>query len=104
MLRAFKDSFGFDVFGSEKELRKYIGKLELPFESRTYATREGKSVSFVRISNVEFVIKQLVEELIQVDALETPDNIDSNTLYLLLPGDKGGSSTKLQTVTGFEHS
>ena len=29
--RAFKDSFGFDVFGSEKELRKYIGKLELPF-------------------------------------------------------------------------
>ena len=93
--RAFKDSFGFDVFGSEKELRKYIGELELPFESGTYTTREGKSVSFVRISNVEFVIKQLVEELIQVDALETPDNIDSNTLYLLLPGDKGGSSTKL---------
>ena len=36
--RAFKDSFGFDVFGSDKELRKYIGKLELPFESETYAT------------------------------------------------------------------
>ena len=93
--RAFKDSFGFDVFESEKELRKYIGKLELPFESGTYTTKEGKSVSFVRISNVEFVIKQLVEQLIQADALETPDNIDSITLYLLFPGGKGSSSTKL---------
>ena len=38
---------------------------------------------------------QLVEELLESDSLETPGNINNNTLYVSLLADQGGTSTKL---------
>ena len=82
--RAFSESFGFDVFGSEKHLRDYVGKLEMPFESGIYTTEEGKSVHFVRVTDVKHVISQLVDELTQNNEIKTPENLDRNTLYILI--------------------
>ena len=93
--RAFSDAFGLDVFSSEKLLREYVGKLEMPFESGTFATETGETVHFVHIVDVVHVITQLVEELLESDSLATPRNINNNTLYVSLLGDKGGTSTKL---------
>ena len=93
--RAFDETFGFDVFGSEKMLREYVGKLEIPFESGTFTTQGGKTVNFVRVVNVKEVIEQMVEELIESNSLKSPENINENTLYITLLGDKGGTSTKL---------
>ena len=70
---------------SVKLLREYVGKLEMPFET----------VHFVHIVDVIHVITQLVEELLESDSLATPGNINNNTLYISLLGDKGGTSTKL---------
>ena len=40
--RAFTETFSFDVFGSEKELRNYIGKFTMPFESETFTNESAK--------------------------------------------------------------
>ena len=93
--RAFSDAFGFDIFGFEKSLHEYVGKLEMPFESGTFTSEVSKTVHFVRIVDVKHVIMQFVEELLESDSLETPGNINNNTLYISLLGDKGGTSTKL---------
>ena len=93
--RAFGESFGFDVFGSEKHLRDYVGKLETPFEFGIYTTQEGKSVHFVFVTDVKHAITQLVDELTESNELKTPENLDRNTLYISLLGEKEGSSTKL---------
>ena len=93
--RAFDETFGFDVFGSEKMLREYVGKPEIPFESGTFTTQGGKTVNFVCVVNVKEVIEQMVEELIESNSLKSPENINENTLYITLLGDKGGTSTKL---------
>ena len=93
--RAFTETFGFDVFGSEKELRNHIGKLELPFESGTFTIESGKSVNFVRVSDVKFVLKRIVEEMTENDELTNLEIVGQNTLYVSLLVDKGGTSTKL---------
>ena len=93
--RDFTETFGFDVFESEKELRNYIGKFEMPFESGTFANESAKSVNFVRVSDVKFVLKQLVEEMIDNNELTNLEIVGQNTLYVSLLGDKGGTSTKL---------
>ena len=69
-------------------LREYVGKLEMPFESGTFTTQGGKTVNFVRVVNVKEVIEQMVEELIESNSLKSPENINENTLYISLLGDK----------------
>ena len=71
--RVFGESFGSDVFGCEKHLRDYGGKLEMSFECGIYTTEEGKSVHLVRVTDVKHVISQLVDELTQNNELKTPE-------------------------------
>ena len=67
----------------------------MPFESGTYNRQAGKTVHFVRISDIKFVLNQLVEELSENDDLSNLEIMGSNTLYVTFLGDKGESSTKL---------
>ena len=93
--RAFNETFGFDVFGSENMLQEYVGKLEMPFESGTFATQGGKTINFVGVVNVKEIIEQMVEELTESNSLKSSENKNENTFYISLLGDKGGTSTKL---------
>ena len=53
-------------------------------------------LNIVLIVDVKHAIMQFVEaELLESDSLETPGNINNNTLYISLSGVKGGISTKL---------
>ena len=71
----------------------------MPFESGTFTTRGGKTVNFVRVVNVKEVIEQMVEELIESNSLKSPENINENTLYISLLGDKGGTRRHLNQIT-----
>ena len=93
--RTFTESFGIDVFGSEKQLRKYLGTLEIPYETGSHVTSDSKTVHFARVTDIKFVITSMVQELIASKSLNTPQNIPNDTLYVLLADDKGGSSTKI---------
>ena len=95
--RAFKENFGFDVFGSEKQIREKMSKYELPFESGTYQTvgDNPKTVNFVRITQVDDVMNMVIKELDEAKLLENLPGLPNNELYVLLTGDKGGSSTKV---------
>ena len=99
--RAFKDSFGFDVLGSEKELRDYFGKLSMPFEGRVYTTSgdDPKEVHFVRVVNIGRVVTQMLDGLTSSNLLCPIPNVKDCELYLLLTGDKDGSTTKLMLQT-----
>ena len=79
--RAFTETFGFDVFGPEKELRNYIGKLEMPFESGTFNNESGKSVNFVHVSYVKLVLKQLLEEMINNNELTNQEIVGPRYMY-----------------------
>ena len=93
--RAFIDTFGFDVFRSGKKLRDYLGTLEMPFEAGMYTTSEedSKDVSFVRITDVNVVLRKMIDELVSIKLFTSLPNIPNQELYLLLSGDKGGNST-----------
>ena len=53
-------------------------------------------LNIVLIVDVKHVIMQLVEaELLESDSLETPGNINNNTMYISILGVKGGTSTTL---------
>ena len=93
--KGFYRDIGFDVFGYEKELRNYIGKLEMPFEAGTFTNESGKSVNFVRVSDVKFVLKQSVEEMTENNELTNLEIVGQNTLYVSLHRDNGGTSTTL---------
>ena len=93
--RAFDKTFGFDELGSEKMLREYVGKLEMPFESGTFTIQGGKTVNFVRVVNVKEVMEQMVGKLIESNGLKSPENINENTLYISRLDDKECTSTKL---------
>ena len=80
--RAFTETFGFDVFVSEKELRNYTGKRKMPFESGTFTDKSEKSVNFVHVSDVKFVLKQLAhccQSSLQLTNLEI---VGQNTLHV----------------------
>ena len=54
------------VCSAFEELRNYTGNLKMPFQSGTFTNESrksvnivGKSVKFVSVSDVKFVIKQL---------------------------------------------
>ena len=81
--------------GSVKELRTYIGKLKMPFKSGTFTNECRKSVNFVHVSDVKFVLKQLLEEMTENNELTNLEVVGQNTLYVSLLGDKGRTSTKL---------
>ena len=70
--RAFKESFGIDVFGSEKQLRRYIGTLEMPYETSSYVTSESKTVHFARVTDIKVAFTTMVNELIAPGSLNTP--------------------------------
>lgn len=91
---------GYDVFGSEKEIRKKLDSMEFEYECGTFETiptanGESKTVSFLRVVNIEDVIRSTVQELSDSRKLEKHHNIPDDVLWFLLSGDKGGPSTKL---------
>ena len=95
--RAFSDTFGFDIFGSEKKLRDYLGTLEMAFEAGIYTTsgEDPNDVSFVRITDVNVVLRKMIDELVSSKLFTSLPNTPNQELYLLLSRDKGGNSTKL---------
>ena len=88
--RAFKDSFVFDILGSEKELRDYLGKLSMPFEGGVYSTvgDDPKEVHFVRVVKIGRIVAQMLDELTPSNLLCPISNVKDCELYLLLTGDK----------------
>ena len=95
--QAFEENFGFDLFRSEKQIRKKMSEYQLPFESGTYQTAgdNPKTVNFVRITQVDDVMNMVIKELDEAKLLENLPGLPNNELYVLLTGDKGGSSTKV---------
>ena len=69
----------------------------MPFEAVIYTTsgEDPKDVSFVRITDVNVVLRKMIDELVSSKLFTSLPNIPNQELYLLLSGDKGGNSTKL---------
>ena len=69
----------------------------MPFEAGIYTTsgEDPKYVSFVRITGVNVVLREMIDELVSSKLFTSLPNTPNQELYLLLSGDKGGNSTKL---------
>ena len=61
----------------------------MPYETGSYVTSESKTVHFSKVTDIKVVFTTMVNELIASGSLDTPQNISSDTLYVLLAGDKG---------------
>ena len=88
-------SAGYDIFGSEKEIREHLKSMEFEYECGNFESSNGKKVSFVRVANVSDVVKKSVTQLNESGFFVEKTNIPKNLLWILLTGDKGGKSTKL---------
>lgn len=86
---------GYDIFGSEKEIRGHLKSMEFEYECGNFESSTGKDVSFVRVADVSDVVKKSVNELNESGFFVEKSNIPKNLLWVLLTGDKGGKSTKL---------
>lgn len=86
---------GYDVFGSEKEIREHLKSMEFEYECGNFESSNGKKVSFVRVANMSDVVKKSVTQLNESGFFVEKSNIPNNLLWVLLTGDKGGKSTKL---------
>ena len=93
--RSFTDILGYDIFGPERSLRKYVQDLEFQHECGTVKTEGGTTVSFVRVTDVADVVRRVVTELSVSLELKDHQNLDPSVLSLLVTGDKGSASTKL---------
>ena len=93
--RTFKTEIGRNVFGSEDTLRKELHEMEYTYECGNVTTPAGNIIDFVRVSDVREVIKGMVNDLQAAEKLITLSNLDADTLWLHVSGDKGGKTTKL---------
>ena len=74
-----------------------MSEYELPFESGTYQTAgdNPKTVNFVRITQADDVMNMVIKGLDEAKLLENLPRLPNDEVYVLLTGDKGGSSTKV---------
>ena len=86
---------GYDIFGSEKEIRGHLKSMEFEYECGNFESSTGKDVSFVRVADVYDVVKKSINGLNESGFFVEKSNIPKNLLWVLLTGDKGGKSTKL---------
>ena len=86
---------GYDIFGSEKEIREHLKSMEFEYECGNFESSNGKEVSFLRVANVSDVVKKSVTQLNESGFFVEKSNMPTNLLWVLLTGDKGGKSTKL---------
>ena len=70
-------------------------KCPLSLGPSLYTNECRKSVNFVHVSDVKFVLKQFLEEMTENNELTNLEVVGQNTLYVSLFGDKGRTSTKL---------
>ena len=54
---------GYDIFGSEKEIREHLKSMEFEYECGNFESSNGKEVSFLRVANVSDVVKKSVTQL-----------------------------------------
>ena len=86
---------GYDIFGSEREIREHLKFMEFEYDCGNFESSTGKKVSFVRVADVSDVVKKSVNQLNVSGLFVEKSNIPNNLLWVLLTGDKGGKSTKL---------
>ena len=93
-----KDVAGRDVVGSEQQLRNYIkDKCYYQFEAGSFVSSNSRTVTFVRIVDLQEVIKHSLKNLGDAGELTNTENIPPGTLSILLCADRGSSQTKLLT-------
>ena len=96
--RALSNVTGTDILGTEKQLRNEMDKSYFEYECGTFKTVEKeceKSVTFVRVTNLQNVITKTVQQLQSTGELCSYENIPGDCLKVLVCGDKGSQQTKL---------
>ena len=94
--RTFKNEAGRDVFMSEDNLKDQMQDMQFEYECGTFNTPSGdEKIHFVRVVNVEEVVKKTVEDLRKAGLLQQLENIPDDMLWVHVSADKGGKSTKL---------
>jgi len=96
--RVLFDVAGRDVMGSETKLREHLEESYFEYECGTFETFENgvsKTVTFVRCTSLRQVLLKTMEQLRQSNELVEHECIPSDTLKILLCGDKGSKQTKL---------
>ena len=83
--RLLKDVTGRDVIGSEQKLRNYIeDKCYYQFEAGSFVSSNSRTVTFVRIVDLQEVIKHSLKNLGDAGDLTNIENIPLGTLSILL--------------------
>lgn len=93
--RTFKSEAGRDVFMSEDDLKEQMQDMQFEYECGTFNTPAGEKIDFVRVVNIEEVIRKTVDDLRKAGLLQKLGNISDDTLWVHVSADKGGKSTKL---------
>ncbi|XP_072016284.1 uncharacterized protein [Amphiura filiformis] len=93
--KTLKVEVGHDVFMTEGQLKQEIRNMEFEYECGTFTSSSGDEIQFVRVANIEEVVKKTVNDLHSAGLLKLLENVPQDTLWLHISADKGGKSTKL---------
>ena len=93
--RMFRESFGCDPFASLEEIRHKRADLSFNFECGSFQDEDGHEINFLRVTDIDSVLKKTMAELHNNGRLEQLTCWKEKELCLLLPVDKGGCSTKM---------
>ena len=93
--RTLNTEIGRDVFMTEDNLKHEIQDMEFEYECGTFKTSSGDEIQFVRVVNLEEVVRKTVQDLKNAGFIQPLENVPDNTLWIHLSADKGGKSTKL---------
>ena len=88
--RTLNDTFGTDIMETENQLSEGLQKhRDSEYEVGEFVNSSGDTVSFLKVTDFEGLLKISLEELRKVGQLS------GNDISLLICGDKWGDSTKL---------
>ena len=99
--RALHSVCGFDVLGSHSSVRNVCTEHFFEYDFGSFEVVEKgrvKTAHFLRVKSVQEVVKTTMKRLAATGELTIHSNLPHNCLWLILAGDKGGSSTKLMLV------
>ena len=99
--RALHSVLGYDVLGTTQNARDTCAEHYFQYDFGSFqVTEKGKkqTAHFLRVKSVQEVVARTMERLALSGDLAAHSNFPNDCLWLMLAGDKGGSSTKLMLV------